>query len=160
MLIGLGLGREAEAGVAGIAVFVLRVPLLRIGRIRDDGIEVERVVGIDRVLIVEERPIVFQGVGVAGDDIAGKDAAHDEVHAREVIGVFFQLLNQAAKGREGIAHMGDIEVAFVLDPGGKQVLVADEVTKITFNEGDRLCVVFGERANILYAEVLTFCELL
>ena len=93
-IVSLGLGREAEAGITGIAVFVLWIPLLRIGRIRDHRVEVEGVIGINRVLIVKVRPIVFQGIGVAGDDIAGQNAAHDEVHASEIVGVFFQLLGE------------------------------------------------------------------
>ena len=72
---------------------MLWVPLLRIGWIGDNGVEVERVVSVDRVLIVKERPIVFQGVVVAGDDVGGQDTAHDEVHTGEVIGVFLQLLS-------------------------------------------------------------------
>lgn len=47
-------------------------------------------------MIAEVRPIVFQCVGVAGDDVGGFDAAHNEVHAREVIGVFLQLLGVVA----------------------------------------------------------------
>ena len=72
--------------------FVLRIPLLRVRRIRDNGVKVQGVVGIDRVLIIKVGPIIFEGVGISSDDVAGQDAAHDKIHAGEVVGVFLQLL--------------------------------------------------------------------
>ena len=51
-------------------------------------------------------------------------------------------VNEAAKGRQGIAHMGDIEVAFVLDPRRKQMLVRDEVPDVAFDVVNCLGIVF------------------
>ena len=50
-------------------------------------------------------------------------------------------MNKAAKGRQGIAYMGDLEVATLLDPCRKQMFVGDEVTEVALDEVHGLRVV-------------------
>ena len=52
--------------------------------------------------------------------------------------------------------MGDIEVALVLDPGGKQVLVGDEVDDIALDVVNGFRVILREGAEFRIAEVLAF----
>lgn len=68
--------------------------MLGVGRIRYDGVHVERVVGARRVGVVEPRPVRFEGVPVAGGDIVRADAPHDEVHSGEVVRILFQFLRE------------------------------------------------------------------
>lgn len=51
-------------------------------------------------------------------------------------------VNQTAEGRKGIADMRDIEIALVLNPGRKQVLVGDEVADVAFDMVDGLGILF------------------
>ncbi len=51
-------------------------------------------------------------------------------------------VNQAVKGRQGIAHMRHIKVALVRDPGRKQVLVGDEVADVALDMVNGFKVVF------------------
>lgn len=67
-------------------------------------------------------------------------------------------VNQAAKGREGIAHMGHIKVALLLYPGGKQVLVGDEVANVAFDVVNGFGVVFRQGAKFSVGETLAFGE--
>lgn len=48
---------------------------------------------------------------------------------------------KATEGRQRIAHMGYIEVSFVLDPCRKQMLVGNEVADVAFNVFNGLSVV-------------------
>lgn len=54
--------------------------------------------------------------------------------------------------------MGNIEVAFVLDPSGKEMLVSDEVADVTFDVLNGLGVIFRKGAEFFVAEVLAFCK--
>ena len=91
-VVGLGLGRHAELE-ARVELLVFRVPVLRIRGVRHHGINEQRIVGLVLVLHrVEPRPIVLERVAVSGHDVVGEDAAHHQVHAREVVGVFLELL--------------------------------------------------------------------
>ena len=62
-------------------------------------------------------------------------------------------IDVVAKGRKRVAHVRYIEVAALGDPGGKEVLVGDEVAALALNELDRLCVILHEAGQILLGEV-------
>ena len=64
--------------------------MLRIRRIADHGVDGERLG--DVVVFFFERPVFVKRVGAAGLDIVGDDAAHDEVHAGEVVGALDEFL--------------------------------------------------------------------
>ena len=83
----LGLGRDAVFE-ADILAGLRRFPILGVGRIRDHSVHEQRLIGLILGLVgVEPRPVTFQCVSVAGHDVVRQDAAHDKVHAREVVGV-------------------------------------------------------------------------
>ena len=110
----LGLGRHTELE-ARVEFLVFRIPVLRIGWVRHHGINKQRVVGLVLVLHrVEPRPVVLERVAVSGHDVVGKDAAHHQVHAREIVGVFLELLSVVLNGvrvaiaaRHGLADVDE-----------------------------------------------------
>ena len=59
----------------------------------------------------------------------------------------------AAKGREGVANVRNLEVAAFGDPGGEEVVVGDEVAALALDELDRFFVVFHEARQILLGEI-------
>ena len=59
----------------------------------------------------------------------------------------------AAKGREGVANVRNLEVAALGDPGGEEVFVGDEVAALALDELDRLLVVLHEARQILFGEI-------
>jgi hypothetical protein len=67
-------------------------------------------------------------------------------------------VNQATEGREGVAHMGNIKVAFVIDPGSEQMRVGDEVADAALDVLRRFLVRFRKRANIGIGEIFPFGE--
>lgn len=78
---------------ARIDLLISGIPILRVGRIGNHRIHEQRIVGLLLVLQrVEPRPVVLQGVAVAGNDVVGKNATHHQIHTREVIGVLLKLL--------------------------------------------------------------------
>ena len=88
----LGLGRDAVFE-ADILAGLRRFPILGVGRIRDHSVHEQRLIGLILGLVgVEPRPVAFQCVSVAGHDVVRQDAAHDKVHAREVVGVLLEFL--------------------------------------------------------------------
>ena len=91
-IVGLGLGGKSELRITRIAAASIRIPVLRIRRIGYDRVHKQRLVGVFGIRLVEIRPVAFQRIAVPHFDICGTDAAHDEIHARQVVGVFLQLL--------------------------------------------------------------------
>ena len=63
-------------------------------------------------------------------------------------------VDEAAEGRESLANIGDLEVRTLLDPSGEEVLVADEVTDIAFDEIDGLCVFLRKCRDVGVAKVI------
>ena len=90
--VGLRFRSHSERGEARIRLLVRRIPCLRVRRVRHHRVHVERIVGADGVAILEVWPIVFQRVAVPRNDIVRQDSTHDEVHARQVVGVLLELL--------------------------------------------------------------------
>lgn len=62
-------------------------------------------------------------------------------------------IDVAAKGREGVANVRNLEVAAFGDPGGEEVLVGDEVATLALDKLDRFFVVFHEARQILLCEI-------
>ncbi|CAB0686062.1 hypothetical protein FRC0061_00746 [Corynebacterium diphtheriae] len=77
-----------------VSLVAFRPPLLGVGRVGDYCVRVQRLKSLHRVRLVEHRPVIGQTVTVAGDDVVGLHAAHDQVHTGEVIGVLAQLLGE------------------------------------------------------------------
>ncbi len=91
-VVGFGLGRHAELE-ARVELLVFRIPVLGVGRVRYHGIDEQRIVGLVLVLHrVEPRPVILERVAVSSHDVVGKDAAHDQIHTREVVRVLLKLL--------------------------------------------------------------------
>ena len=81
---------HAIIGITRIMLLVLsRLPMLRIRRIRNYSINVQR--GIN-MLFIKERPVLFECVAITCHDIVRKNTTHDQVHTGKVISVFFKLL--------------------------------------------------------------------
>ena len=79
---------------ARVELLIFRIPVLGVRRVRHHGIDEERIVGLILVLDgVEPGPVVFERVAIACHDVIGKNAAHHQVHAREVVGVLLELLS-------------------------------------------------------------------
>ena len=78
---------------AWIDLLVSRIPILRVGRVGNHRIHEQRIVCFLLVFQrVEPRPVVLQGVAVAGDDVVGKNTAHHQIHTRQVVGVLLEFL--------------------------------------------------------------------
>ena len=91
-IIRLGLRGHAIAETR-IDLLVSGIPILRIGWVGDHRIHEQRIVRFLLVLQrVEPRPVVLQGVAVAGNDVVGKNATHHQIHTREVVSVLLELL--------------------------------------------------------------------
>ena len=56
-------------------------------------IQAQRIITVNRIILVKIRPIFFQRIAVARNDIVRQNAAHDEVHAGKVVRVFLELLH-------------------------------------------------------------------
>ena len=67
-------------------------------------------------------------------------------------------VNEAAEGRQGIAHMGDIKIAFLIDPGGEEVRVGKEITEVALEMINGFLVILGKAAEIVVAEALVLRE--
>ena len=70
---------------------VVGIPLLRIGRIADNGIHVKRFSDVTAVSL--QRPVLFQRVGTAGIYIIRFDTTHHQVHTGQVVSIFLQFLS-------------------------------------------------------------------
>ena len=86
------LRRNSKPGIPRVGLLVLGIPRLGIGRIGNNSIYIERVVGMYRVVLVEVRPVLLQRIAVSGHDVVRQDSPHDQVHSCEVIGILLQLL--------------------------------------------------------------------
>ena len=75
--------------------------MLGIRGIGYNRVNIER--GIFMVL-VKKRPVLFQRVAVPRDNIRWFDSAHDQIHTREVVGIFLQFL-RVILDSIGIGHM-------------------------------------------------------
>ena len=84
--------RGDAIGESDVVLLALRLPPLRVGRIGNHRVHVERVVGARWIRIVEVGPVFFQSIAVAHRNVRRLDAPHDEVHAREVVGGLIELL--------------------------------------------------------------------
>ena len=76
--------------ITGICFLVLRVPALRIRRVGNHCIQIERIISLG--CIVVHRPVLLKGIAATGKDIVGLDTTHDKVHTSEVVCVLLQLL--------------------------------------------------------------------
>ena len=85
--------RGKPKSVTRVTFLVCGIPRLGIGRIGDNSIYIERVIGVNRVVIIEIRPIFLQRVAVARHDIVRQNAPHYQIHAGQVVGVFLKLLS-------------------------------------------------------------------
>lgn len=56
-------------------------------------IHAQRIITVNRIILVKIRPIFFQRIAVARNDIDRQNAAHDEVHAGKVVRVFLEFLH-------------------------------------------------------------------
>ena len=104
-IVGLGLGGKSELRITRIAAASIRIPVLRIRRIGYDRVHKQRLIGVFGIRLVEIRPVALQRIAVPHFDICGTDAAHDEIHARQVEGVLLLLITSA--------HINRAEVGFV-----------------------------------------------
>ena len=59
----------------------------------------------------------------------------------------------AAKSRESVANVRNLEVAALGDPGGEEVFVGDKVAALALDELDRFLIVFHEARQILLGEI-------
>ena len=57
--------------------------------------------------LLEPWPVVLERVAAAAHDVVRRDAAHHEVHAREVVGVLFELLGVVLDGSAVALLPGD-----------------------------------------------------
>lgn len=103
--------------------------------------------------VLDEADEVASGLGLApcvGAELGEtglqrvEDAVKDALAGR---------VDVAAKSREGIANVRNLEVAAFGDPGGEEVLVGDEVAALALDELDRLLVVFYQVGQVLLGEV-------
>ena len=91
-VIRLSFWRQTKAGKARISFLVCGVPSLRIRRIGDDCIHIQGIIGLNGVVVIKIRPVLFESIAIAGNDIVRLDPAHHQIHAGQVVGVFLQLL--------------------------------------------------------------------
>ena len=90
--VGLGLGCQPKGRKTGVRILVGGLPRLRVRGVGYHRIHIQRIVRACGVAVVKVRPVVFKGIAISGDDVVWQNAAHHKVHAREVVGVFFQFL--------------------------------------------------------------------
>ena len=64
--------------------FTWRSPTLRIWRIANHCIYMQRVISIFLVILVKIRPIILQCVTISCYDVIWYDASHNEIHTSEV----------------------------------------------------------------------------
>ena len=88
----LALRRQPVRREARIGFLASRIPDLGVRRVRHDRVDIQSLIRGIRILILKVRPVVFQRVAVSRHDVGGQNAAHDEVHTREVIRVLLQFL--------------------------------------------------------------------
>ena len=89
-IIGFTLGRDAI--IIETRVGTSRcIPTLRVGRIGNARIHKQRLISL-RVPFLEERPVIGERIAIASDDVVRLDAAHHQIHAREVIGILLEFL--------------------------------------------------------------------
>ena len=84
--------REAITGIPCVIFLAIRRPALRIWRVRDHRIHIQRLVGALWIRLIKIRPVLFERVTVSRQNVIREDAAHDEIHTRQVVGVGLQLL--------------------------------------------------------------------
>ena len=89
-IVGLGLWRKPILGETRVHLLVGGVPVLGIGWVADHGIHSKWHVDFGAFLVYG--PVVFKGVGTAGDNVLRNYASHHKVHTGEVVGVLLQLL--------------------------------------------------------------------
>ena len=137
--------------------------LARIGGEHADQIfvdEAEHIVALAAIHwnVFDELNQFADGFGLLGGGVAELAQASFKGLENALEKALVVRVNQATKGRQGITYMRDIEVAFVLYPSGKQMLIGDEVANVAFDVVNGLSVAFGQGAEFFVAEVLAFCE--
>ena len=111
-IVGLGFRSNAKLE-ARVELFVFRIPVLGVGRIRHHSVNEQGIVGLFLVLDgVEPGPVVFERVAIACHDVVGKNSTHDQIHTREVVRVLLKLLRiildgvrVAVASRNGLADI-------------------------------------------------------
>ena len=87
-----------------------------------------------------------------GDDISQLKRTKEDVEDA-IENALAGRVDVAAKGREGVANVRNLEVATFGDPGGEEVLVGDEIAALALDELDRFLIVFHEARQILLGEI-------
>lgn len=67
-------------------------------------------------------------------------------------------VNQAAECGQRVADVGNVEIAFLIDPGGEEVRVGKEIAEIAFEMVNSFLVILGKAADIVVTEPLALCE--
>jgi hypothetical protein len=83
--------------------------------------------------VFDELEQLADGLGLLGGGVAEFAQAGFKGLENALEETLVVRVNQAAEGGQGIAHMGDVEVALVLDPGGKQMRVGNEVADVALD---------------------------
>ena len=96
--------REAITGIPCVIFLAIRRPALRIRRVGNHRIYIQRLIGALRIRLIEIRPVFFKRVAVSRQNVIRKDAAHDKIHSRQVVGVGLQFL-RIVTDAIGIIHV-------------------------------------------------------
>ncbi|MPM13303.1 hypothetical protein SDC9_59659 [bioreactor metagenome] len=88
----LALGCNAIAGITWLGFFISRVPVLRVGRVGNNGIQIKWVICPLRISIIKPRPVIFQRITATDKYIIRLNTTHNKIHSCQVVSVFLPLL--------------------------------------------------------------------